>query len=392
MKKKKNGKKKAKFSGLPTVEIYDGDTVYGWEPIDEEQLKRWKAFIFKSSWNDNVIELNPKKNSKSISLYKPTKKDLEDFLAKEKELEEARQGLVAYSLYYMTAFMHDGVEKESFDFFTEKFPPDLMQYCTYSAPFVLFFEFPLDVVVNYDWELMKEEKMVEKVSIEYEMKDLVSADRASNAKVKVYFIKSKSNMDKKDLEKLSGKKEQGPLKIEKGGVSFEGNNLEQEEDVLLEAQPLNMVAEFHRFFDHPIEAVPTLIAKERSDLRINLLQEELNELKKAVEEKDLVEIADALVDLQYVLTGAVLEWGFAEYFGALFAEVHSSNMTKACLTAKDIADTEAFLEARGEDFHSSMRRVGNISVMTFRRNGDDKIFKNVNYKEPRLKEFLQQFL
>ena len=39
-----------------------------------------------------------------------------------------------------------------------------------------------------------------------------------------------------------------------------------------------------------------------------LLPEELNELKQAIEDNDLVEIADALCDLQYVLSGAVLEF------------------------------------------------------------------------------------
>ena len=41
----------------------------------------------------------------------------------------------------------------------------------------------------------------------------------------------------------------------------------------------------------------------------NILQEELNELKQAIDDNDLVEIADALCDIQYVLSGAILEFG-----------------------------------------------------------------------------------
>ena len=72
---------------------------------------------------------------------------------------------------------------------------------------------------------------------------------------------------------------------------------------------LNQVAEFHTTFKHPIVAIPAIPSKERAQLRIELLSEELKELQQAVNDNDLVEIADALCDLQYVLAGAVLEFG-----------------------------------------------------------------------------------
>ena len=70
-----------------------------------------------------------------------------------------------------------------------------------------------------------------------------------------------------------------------------------------EPKPLNSVAEFHDTFGLPVLNEPQLISKERSALRINLLQEELRELVAAIEDNDLVEIADAFCDLQYVLSG-----------------------------------------------------------------------------------------
>jgi len=87
------------------------------------------------------------------------------------------------------------------------------------------------------------------------------------------------------------------------------------------------VAEFHRTFGAPIEQSP-VIPPERSLLRLKLLQEELDELKDAIVVGDRTAVADALVDLQYVLSGAVLEFGLTNVFELLFQEVHESNMSK----------------------------------------------------------------
>ena len=81
---------------------------------------------------------------------------------------------------------------------------------------------------------------------------------------------------------------------------------------------LNQVAEFHRTFNAPILDTPQIPSEERARLRVKLLQEELDELKEAIANNDLVEVADALCDLQYVLSGAVLEFGLGEKFVELF--------------------------------------------------------------------------
>ena len=94
--------------------------------------------------------------------------------------------------------------------------------------------------------------------------------------------------------------------------------------------PLNQVARFHQTFQHPILNEPEIPSKQRCDLRVSLIDEELQELKEAIAEKDMVEIADALCDIQYVLSGAILEFGLGEKFPALFNEVQRSNMSKAC--------------------------------------------------------------
>ena len=102
---------------------------------------------------------------------------------------------------------------------------------------------------------------------------------------------------------------------------------------------LNQVAEFHRTFQHPIKEIPGIPSPKRCELRVSLIAEELDELRQAITDGDMVEIADALCDIQYVLSGAVLEFGLGEKFGALFNEVQRSNMSKSCSTVEEAQAT-----------------------------------------------------
>jgi predicted HAD superfamily Cof-like phosphohydrolase len=61
---------------------------------------------------------------------------------------------------------------------------------------------------------------------------------------------------------------------------------------------------------------------------VSLIQEELNEYRHAAEAHDLVEVADALSDLMYVVLGTYVSHGLQDLAEALFAEVHRSNMSK----------------------------------------------------------------
>ena len=148
---------------------------------------------------------------------------------------------------------------------------------------------------------------------------------------------------------------------------------------------LNQVAEFHKTFNAPILETPQIPSKERCNLRIKLLQEELDELKAAVEDNDLVEVADALCDLQYVLSGAVLEFGLGEKFPELFDEVQRSNMSKACDNQQQADETIAFYKEKGQDAYSEIS--GNkINVL---RTSDNKVLKNKYYSPADLKTILE---
>ena len=91
---------------------------------------------------------------------------------------------------------------------------------------------------------------------------------------------------------------------------------------------VDLVMEFHDTFGHPIKTDPDISDDALNTLRIDLLKEELEELKQALEEKDIVKVLDACLDLQYVLDGAMIVWGLALYKNLGFQEVHNSNMSK----------------------------------------------------------------
>lgn len=149
---------------------------------------------------------------------------------------------------------------------------------------------------------------------------------------------------------------------------------------------LNQVAEFHKTFNAPILESPQIPSKDRAELRIKLLQEELDELKEAISNNDLVEVADALCDLQYVLSGAVLEFGLGEKFVELFNEVQRSNMSKACDNQEQANETIEHYKAKGEDAYSEVS--GN--KINVHRTSDNKVLKNKYYSPANLKPIIEK--
>ncbi len=150
---------------------------------------------------------------------------------------------------------------------------------------------------------------------------------------------------------------------------------------------LNQVAEFHRLFKHPILDNPTIPSKERSDLRVSLIAEELDELKEAIANNDMVEIADALCDIQYVLSGAVLEFGLGSKFVKMFEEVQRSNMSKACKSMEEVdASVAHYKERKGEE--CSYKQEGDKFLLY--RTSDQKTLKSINYSPADLKSILEE--
>ncbi|NQZ14353.1 MAG: nucleoside triphosphate pyrophosphohydrolase family protein [Alphaproteobacteria bacterium] len=123
---------------------------------------------------------------------------------------------------------------------------------------------------------------------------------------------------------------------------------------------IEMVQEFHETYGLPVEVEQTPGSEKTKELRINLLQEELDELKEALENDDMVETLDALIDLQYVLDGAFLSFGLQNQKMEAFNEVHRSNMSKL-----------------GED------------GKPIRRESDGKVMKGPNYFKPDMAQFIK---
>lgn len=150
---------------------------------------------------------------------------------------------------------------------------------------------------------------------------------------------------------------------------------------------LNQVAEFHKTFKHPILSSPSIPDKLRSDLRVSLISEELKELEEAIADNDLVEVADALCDIQYVLSGAVLEFGLGDKFVELFNEVQRSNMSKACETEEEAQETVEFYKSSKNTEAYYKQIDGKFLVY---RKEDNKTLKSIKYSPASLKTILDK--
>ncbi len=92
---------------------------------------------------------------------------------------------------------------------------------------------------------------------------------------------------------------------------------------------LDSVRCFHEVFQAYMERTPTAtVPAAISQGRIQIFLEELEEYRAAVDNHDIVEIADALTDMLYVLLGTFITHGLQDIAEELFAEVHRSNMSK----------------------------------------------------------------
>jgi len=92
---------------------------------------------------------------------------------------------------------------------------------------------------------------------------------------------------------------------------------------------LQAVTEFHTAFAIGHSEIPRAdLGATKNMLRFNLMKEENEEYLEAVQNNDLVEIADALGDMLYILCGTIIEHGLQHKIEAVFDEIQRSNMSK----------------------------------------------------------------
>lgn len=156
---------------------------------------------------------------------------------------------------------------------------------------------------------------------------------------------------------------------------------------MTDPKSLTSVAEFHTTFKHPVLDTPQMPPASRANLRVALLAEELKELEEAIAQNDLTEVADALCDLQYVLAGAILEFGLKDKFATLFDEVHRSNMSKACKTVEEAEATmQHYFQKDGTE---SYYKEQDGLYLVYRK-ADDKTLKSINYSPADLPSILNK--
>ena len=150
---------------------------------------------------------------------------------------------------------------------------------------------------------------------------------------------------------------------------------------------LEQVKEFHVLFNAPVLDLPQIPAKERCDLRISLISEELDELKEAIKNNDLVETLDALCDIMYVLNGTILEFGFQNIFDTAFNEVQRSNISKVCNSELEAQETIEHYKLK--DGTDAYYKENNGKWLVYRKE-DDKILKSINYIRAELNKIINE--
>tara|TARA_Y100000748_G_scaffold36628_1_gene27166 strand:+ start:2111 stop:2500 length:390 start_codon:yes stop_codon:yes gene_type:complete len=125
--------------------------------------------------------------------------------------------------------------------------------------------------------------------------------------------------------------------------------------------PIEQVKEFADTFNIEYsDDMNVNIDESTIDLRFRLMQEENLEYLEAAKNKDIVEVADALGDILYILCGTILTHGLQHKIVEVFNEIQRSNMSKLDINGKPV----------------------------FREDG--KILKGPNYFQPNIKEILEK--
>ena len=102
-------------------------------------------------------------------------------------------------------------------------------------------------------------------------------------------------------------------------------------------EQLKHVEDFHNAFVLGVAKKPTIdLSQETIKLRFNLMKEENEEYYEAAKRNDMIEVADALGDMLYILCGTILSHGMQNKIHEIFEEIQRSNMSKLDQDGKPI--------------------------------------------------------
>lgn len=145
------------------------------------------------------------------------------------------------------------------------------------------------------------------------------------------------------------------------------------------------IVEFHKAFglDYHNEHQENCFDKKKLvKLRLDLIQEEFNELKEAIENRDFTEVRDAIGDLLYVTYGAAASFGINA--DKDYSTIHESNMTKLCKTQEEAIKTvesykKKFLEGTSPyDSPDYKKSEDGIYYIVYNKSSG-KVLKSINY-------------
>ena len=119
----------------------------------------------------------------------------------------------------------------------------------------------------------------------------------------------------------------------------------------------NKVKTFMKTFGQEVKTKPSFSSDKINTLRYDLIKEELEELKIAMENKDLLEVADALTDILYVTYGAGHAFGID--LNKCFEEVQNSNMSKLGEDGKPIYNESGKVMKGPKYFKPNLRKFVN---------------------------------
>ena len=117
---------------------------------------------------------------------------------------------------------------------------------------------------------------------------------------------------------------------------------------------------FMKTFGQEVKDKPSFSSDKINNLRIDLIKEELEELKDAMQNKDLLEVADALTDILYVTYGAGHAFGIN--LDECFDEVQNSNMSKLDESGKPIYNESGKVMKGPKYFKPDLSKILNNSI------------------------------
>jgi NTP pyrophosphatase (non-canonical NTP hydrolase) len=145
------------------------------------------------------------------------------------------------------------------------------------------------------------------------------------------------------------------------------------------------VEHFNHVFGKPNNYNPVVPDDEKlTSFVVNFIKEETDELAEAIQNKDIVEVLDAICDLLYVAVGnATMVFGLKDKLIPAYAEVQASNMSKSCATEEEARQT---VEVRSWQYGACYYAQVGDRYVVYRKN-DNKVMKSINYFPPNLEQF-----